>query len=466
MSFLDDIFSKIGGGLKSAAPTLGDVGQEIAWSLPAALGAGLATRRSPGSVALGTMLGNVSQAEEGRIAEEHGMRPLRQAAQSMYQMQPQGWLPQQNQQNFQNIMQQDPQLAVQYMQKAEAEREREKLAQNKTRTPIPLYDVHSPTGQIKAWVQPGEMPPSPDLVPYGPWLHQQQQQKIDEVNTPFKAFAANQQLNNVPKDQWWPNYQREQNNLATNKAASVRLAQLQTTKQFAGVQPAATALQLIPGMKGKIILDTKTLLPDYKVTLNDTWNNPTRYATLDTTQARDLANLRPVRTTIDEMAAVTGQANLPRDKGSLLSNFVTNLGERWRPAVGLRTYNQAVNLFQANRTQLAMELQKVLTGSTRPTNLVEFNRIVGKPDNASWTGVLSPNESSALVPDIHTDTVEIAQRKLHVLDELFRNKVAAMTGTLPDPSTAVQQLNTAVPPDGADRTSAGPEDWKNSAEGF
>lgn len=138
MGVLDDIFSKlsavpgdIGGALES------DTAKEIYASLPAALGAAAGARGNPGGRGVQALGQGISNAFLNSLAEERKMRPQRAAAEDVWKMWNKGGnfigpldpMATMNRGFMQDLIHQDPGLAVSMMGADQARDEKEKLKQ-------------------------------------------------------------------------------------------------------------------------------------------------------------------------------------------------------------------------------------------------------------------------------------------------------------------------------------------------
>lgn len=115
MSQIDDIFNAIGTGSDSPG-----FFKQLAWALPGVLGAGLAARRTPGGVALGSLGQAISDIGEGDLQNQAKEAPLRRAAKDMWKMSPTGGqfigpldpAEQRYDQSMKDIISEEPQLGI------------------------------------------------------------------------------------------------------------------------------------------------------------------------------------------------------------------------------------------------------------------------------------------------------------------------------------------------------------------
>src|SRR3984957_6472206 len=176
---------------------------------------------------------------------------------------------------------------------------------------------------------------------------------------------------------------------------------------------------MVPEFKTSIALDRNTMRPVSGKSAYEILSNPDKYAVVDRkTGTETIPNLASARREVMQLASYT-DAVLPSgggDKASF-SNYAKTLAHRWglpfKAAAG--GVNEA--MFEAKRTSVALQLQKVFTGSTRPVNQVEFTRITGDGD----IGLISMKDIEAVLPTSR-DTKEIGQVKYKALQEMFDNK--------------------------------------------
>jgi len=167
MGILDDIFSKLEAVPGAVGPALeSDTAKQIYASLPAALGAAAGARGNPGGRGLQALGQGVSNAFLQTLAEERQMRPQRAAAEDVWKMWDKGGnfigpldqMARMNRGFMQDLIHQDPGLAVSTMTADQRLENQKKLRETGPKDPFQLFraaeeekGIHSFDQQWSDW---------------------------------------------------------------------------------------------------------------------------------------------------------------------------------------------------------------------------------------------------------------------------------------------------------------------------
>jgi hypothetical protein len=181
-----------------------------------------------------------------------------------------------------------------------------------------------------------------------------------------------------------------------------------------------------------------------------------------------LIGLRSVRQQLSRFDDLVGKA-LPTEGDTPLSTWLTTTknGLFWNQKI--RAGNVTGTRFDLMNVQTALEMQKLLTGSTRPLNQVEFDRIAGGIRENGVADLPGIRDMGAVLPTKY-DTAEQGHAKLKEIGANLDDQVNAMTGgpsissilptmgsdsrgpTLPPPEPSTTPDAGAIPPLGDDTT--------------
>lgn len=204
-----------------------------------------------------------------------------------------------------------------------------------------------------------------------------------------------------------------------------------------------------PHGKGTVPVDKRTGAPLRGLTTADVYNGYNK-GTIGITREADLPALRNIQSighTLDTLDRL-GEKLLPLAQPSgLKTTFATQINAWKLWAKGLSDPD-AKQFIAVAGTALPLQIQKLLTGSTRPVNLVEFQRITGTPLKAGAFNTES-EQVKALTPTPY-DTVEQKRAKIKFLKQLEQDQMSQLIGAPPAPTA--YEFRNDNPDDSPDRT--------------
>jgi hypothetical protein len=178
---------------------------------------------------------------------------------------------------------------------------------------------------------------------------------------------------------------------------------------------------------------------------------------------RNISSIGHTLDTLDQLGHATyksGSPLLPESTGGTLGTIAKTGGNAWKMWVKGLGGDPNAKLYEGIAgTGLPLQIQKLLTGSTRPVNLQEFNRITGTPLKAKLFSTQS-EQVKALTPTPY-DTKEQFEAKIKFLKQLQRDQMSALVGA--PPSSNAYQLRNDDPDTSSDRT--GIDDADGGPEG-
>lgn len=233
----------------------------------------------------------------------------------------------------------------------------------------------------------------------------------------------------------WNKYMADKAHYSVSTANTKTLDKAQTLLNF---KLGSTPLGMIPELKNSVLIDRNTLRPVTGITAKQAFDNPDKYAFVDRkTGTETIPGLAAARNDAITLAQYSAKV-LPGTSGKPLADWANTYANQWKIRVKA-PYSVNEAMFGAARTSLAMQMQKALTGSTRPVNLVEFTRLTG--DDAA--GPLSAKDIDAVIPTSR-DTREVAQAKLNVIQQLFDNKLQELNMNSGAPGYYAKSVNDAM----------------------
>jgi len=257
--------------------------------------------------------------------------------------------------------------------------------------------------------------------------------KKENVNTPFKLF---QQAMASGDYRGWNAWQTAQASQAVRVADSKLADKLKTTLNFT---MNSTPLPMVKELRGYSPFDKTTLRPVQARKASDIFGDPNwdeKYVFVDKKTATDtIPQLMAGKRALITLAGASAKV-LPHGTGSTAKDFLSTLYSKYKISGQALAGNVSAANFTSQRIKLALEIQKALTTSSRPVNLVEFNRITGEA-----TGLTS--EGEAVIPSLR-DTFETAQSKLNTLQGDYDDRLSELTASSPAPGYYAKTVDEAM----------------------
>lgn len=178
-------------------------------------------------------------------------------------------------------------------------------------------------------------------------------------------------------------------------------------------------------MAGKHIIDKKTgqqVMPGTK-TLQDVnaGIGQGQYAVISDKALDGLDNINRIGTELGDLAQVMPKVLTPADKNKPFKAWATSMANRVKIPFLAKAGNADVAEYEQARSNIALEMQQILTNSTRPVALQELGIVMPGVDGKTDMHTLSIGQLTGIVPT-QTESTETAWRKMQGIDKLLRVK--------------------------------------------
>lgn len=197
---------------------------------------------------------------------------------------------------------------------------------------------------------------------------------------------------------------------------------------------------LVPQLRNLVIVDRTQLKPVQLARAGDLFDHPDKYVALDRVSAT--STLPALLTARKDLLSLADEASkvLPHATGNVARDFLRTKLNEWKLAFEAKS-NPTVAAFKTDRLNVAFQLQRVLTGSTRPIAWVEFKRVAGEDVPTGLTP-----EGEAVMPSPN-DSKETAQKKWEHLLDLLQLRLEGMNLAPAAWQDLLKGVISATPPD-------------------
>ena len=152
-----------------------------------------------------------------------------------------------------------------------------------------------------------------------------------------------------------------------------------------------------------------------------------KYSVITDKEKEALDNIDRVGTELQGMVKVMPKVLNPAIKGQTFKTWAQTMANRYRIPFLAKAGSSDATAYEAYRTAMALQMQQILTNSTRPVAVQEMGLVIPGVDPRTDMKTLTMSQLVGIVPS-QQETMNTAWTKMQGIDKLLRTKRKSILG--------------------------------------